>query len=291
MNSFKSQFVFNTQQRLGILLLVILISFLLGLYHFFSFGNEEVLDISSSEVIAIQRSIDSLIAAETEARKPKLFPFNPNFITDHKAYTLGMSPEEFDRLKKYRETDQWINSISDFKTVTRVSDSLLSKISPLFKFPDWVTNPKSKKTNYSKNFSVRTHAQKIDLNPASKEDLIQVSGIGEALSDRIINYREKLGGFTADIQLFNVYGLDSNVVTRALNMFTVKTPKKIVKMDINTASASDISTIPGISFDMAKTIWEFRRLRESIADFSELEKIEGLTASKIALIQLYLSIE
>ena len=291
MNSFKSQFVFNTQQRLGILLLVILISFLLGLYHFFSFGNEEVLDISSSEVIAIQRSIDSLIAAETEARKPKLFPFNPNFITDHKAYTLGMSPEEFDRLKKYRETDQWINSISDFKTVTRVSDSLLSKISPLFKFPDWVTNPKPKRTNYSKNFSVRTHAQKIDLNTASKEDLIQVSGIGEALSDRIINYREKLGGFTADIQLFNVYGLDSNVVTRALNMFTVKTPKKIVKMDINTASASDISTIPGISFDMAKTIWEFRRLRESIADFSELEKIEGLTASKIALIQLYLSIE
>jgi DNA uptake protein ComE-like DNA-binding protein len=60
---------------------------------------------------------------------------------------------------------------------------------------------------------------------------------------------------------------------------------------VNKASASDIATIPGISFEMAKKIWEFRRLREKITDIQELEKIEGMTERKLQLIQLYLSVE
>ena len=44
-------------------------------------------------------------------------------------------------------------------------------------------------------------------------------------------------------------------------------------------------------FEMAKKIWEFRRLREKITDIQELEKIEGMTERKLQLIQLYLSVE
>lgn len=291
MNSLKSQFVFNAQQRLGILLLAILIAASLGVYHFYSFGKGRVLDISSPEIIALQTHIDSLRTAEAEARKPKQYPFNPNFITDYKAYTLGMSPREFDRLKLYRSKDQWINSVADFKKVTKVSDSLMDIISPLFKFPEWITNPKPKTQKISNEFSEKSYSAKTDLNIATAEQLQQVSGIGEALSSRIVNYREQLGGFVSDLQLYNVYGLKEDVVKRTLNLFTVKTPKELIKLDLNTSSASDIATIPGISFDLAKEIWEFRILRERIEDFSELEKIEGLTASKIALIQLYLSID
>jgi len=112
-----------------------------------------------------------------------------------------------------------------------------------------------------------------------------------ALSKRIITYREKLGGFTKDSQLYNVYGLDVQVVQRALNEFTVKSPKKIIKMNINTISASDIATIPGISFELAKKIWEYRILNEQINSFSELEKIEGMTQRKLAGIQLYLTLK
>ena len=85
-----------------------------------------------------------------------------------------------------------------------------------------------------------------------------------------------------------MYGLDAAVVKRALLQFTVKTPKQIDKMNINAASASDIATIPNISFELAKKIWEFRKLRETIQDISELQKIEGLSKSKLQLIQLYL---
>lgn len=296
MNSLKSHFVFNRSQRGGILLLVLLIVVLLNVNYFYDFSMPVVIDISSSEVIALQKEIDSLRLAEIEARKPKRYPFNPNFITDFKAYTLGMSPEEFDRLKYFRSNNQWINSVTDFKQVTKVSDSLLAKISPLFKFPDWITNPKQKSKSYkkrkdNKGFTEMTFAQKTDLNIATVDQLQKVSGLGETLSKRIVSYRDKLGGFSADIQLNGVWGLNDDVVKRTLNLFTVKTPTQIEMMDINSASASDIATIPGISFDLAKQIWEYVELRERIESVSELEKIEGLSEVKFRLIQLYLSIE
>lgn len=291
MNKMKSYFMFNKQERSGILFLVLLITGLLSVYYFVDFSKENILDISSPEISAIQKQIDSLRTVEIERRKPKSFPFNPNYITDFKGYTLGMNTEEIDRLKRYRDEGKWINSKSDFKSVTNVSDSLLNKISPYFKFPEWITNPEpSKKSNF-KNYSEKTFEQKTDLNKATVIQLQKVNGIGEVLSNRIITYRKKLGGYTSDIQLYNVYGLNPQTVSRTLNEFTVKTPKKINTMNLNNASASDLATIPGISFELAKMIWEYRVLRGGINSFSELENIEKLSIRKLEGIQLYLHIE
>lgn len=283
--------MFNKQERSGILFLVLLITGLLSVYYFVDFSKENILDISSPEISAIQKQIDSLRTLEIERRKPKSFPFNPNYITDFKGYTLGMNTEEIDRLKKYRDEGKWINSKSDFKRVTNVSDSLLKKISPYFKFPEWITNPESSKKSNFKNYSEKTFEQKTDLNKATVIQLQKVNGIGDVLSKRIITYRKKLGGYTSDIQLYNVYGLNPQTVSRTLNEFTVKTPKKINTMNLNTVSASDLATIPGISFELAKIIWEYRVLRGGINSFSELENIEKLSIRKLEGIQLYLHIE
>jgi competence protein ComEA len=296
MNSLKSHFVFNRSQRGGVFLLILLIVMLLLVNYFYDFSKPFLIDVNSTEVIGLQKEIDSLRLVEIKVRLPKRYPFNPNYMTDFKAYTFGMSPEEFDRLKSFRSKDKWINSVADFKRVTKVSDSVLAVISPLFKFPDWITNPKPRSNNYEKEsdyngFTELPFVKKIDLNLATLGQLKKVSGVGEALSNRIVNYREKLGGFSADIQLYGVWGLHHDVVKRTLNIFTVKTPKKIELININSASASDIATIPGVSFGLAKQIWEYVILRERIESVSELEKIEGLSEVKLQLIELYLSIE
>jgi len=282
--------VFNQQQRNGILLLLLLISGLLCIYYFTDFTEEKMLDTSSEEILELNKELDALRIIEIELRKPKKYPFNPNFISDFKGYTLGMSPGEMDRLNKYRSQDKWINSIQDFKNVTKISDSLLKEISPYFKFPDWIAKPRTKKNKY-KNAKPKSFTEKKDLNIVSEKELQEINGIGLTLSKRILRYRNKLDGFSEDSQLYNVYGLNEQVVERILQEFTVKTPKEIIKMNINTISASDIAIIPGISFELAKKIWEFCLLRGGVKDFSELKKIEGMTQRKLDGIQLYLAIE
>ena len=287
---FKSHFEFNKPQRSGILFVCDLIVGLLCVLKFYSPQPSLLLDICSPQIVKQQAYVDSLRQEALKKKKPKRYPFNPNFISDYRAYTLGLTPLEFDRLFRFRGSNKWIHSIAGFKEVTKVSDSLLAIIGPLFKFPDWVV--KSKAASAQKSLSVGvSYTDKIDLNTATQIQLQKVRGIGPALSARIISYRDKLGGFSVDKQLQNVWGLSQQVVANVLAGFTVKTPNPIKQIAINTASVSDIATIPSISFDFAKEIWEFRILRQKIESLSELKKIEGMTASKYALIELYLHIQ
>ena len=291
MDKIKSFFVFNSSQRNGILFLLLLVSGFAVISNYIDFTTENLLDTNSKEVLALQKELDSIKTLLMESNQPKIYPFNPNFITDFKGYKLGMSSEEIDRLLDYRKQNKWINSKEDFQKVTKVSDSFLDQISSYFKFPDWISNPKPKYSDWRKGFKEKTFDQKIDINIATQLQLEKINGIGKSFSKRIVDYRSKLIGFSDDMQLYEIYGLDYQVVNRVLNEFTVKTPKEIIKMNLNKISASDIATIPGISFELAKRIWEFRILNERIVDFMELKKIEGLTERKLQGIQLYLRLK
>ena len=100
------------------------------------------------EWLAFQTEIDSLKQIKHDYI-PKIYPFNPNFITDFKGQKLGMSVAEIDRLLAFRKTNKYVNTPEDFQKVTKISDSLLNTMVPYFKFPDWVTNKKEFKSKYN----------------------------------------------------------------------------------------------------------------------------------------------
>ncbi len=290
MNKIKSHFMFTKGQQSGIFLLVLLIVALLCGYFFVDYSSDDF-EFDNQEIAEFQKEIDSLKLVEIEKRKPKIYPFNPNFITDYKGYTLGMSNQEIDRLSQFRKQDKWINSAKQFQQVTKVSDSLFNVISPYFKFPEWVTNPKSKKRFTNQNNYNKTVAQKIDLNKATAVQLKRVNGIGEKLSERIIKYRNKfVGGFIADIQLQDVYGLTPEVIERVTNEFTVKTPRQIQKIDLNSATSDQLVTIQHIDYEVAYNIVEQRILRDGFKSFEELTKVKDFPVNKIEIIKLYLSL-
>ncbi|MFD1063368.1 ComEA family DNA-binding protein [Winogradskyella litorisediminis] len=287
----KSHLKFSKQKRSGIFLLILLIIIAQLIYHFVDFSDDEVVAPNQEELNVYRQEVDSLRKVAIEARQPKIFPFNPNFITDYKGYSLGMSNEEIDRLHQFREKNQWINSSKQFQTVTKVSDSLFVEISPYFKFPDWVTNPKPK--NYSKNSfqnsnTPKTYAQKIDLNVATTTELRKVYGVGEKLSSNIIKYREKNGGFISEAELSEIWGLSPEVIERISNQFTVKTPRKIITFNLNKATRDELVTIPHIDYEIANNIIEERTLREGFKNIEDLTKVEQFPSKKLQIIRLYL---
>lgn len=292
----KSHFQFSRKQRNGIFLLVTLIIALQCVYLFVDFSAEDETSISQSKLDVFQSELDSLRLVEIENNKPKIYPFNPNYITDNKGYTLGLSNEEIDRLLQFRSKNQWVNSAKQFQEVTKVSDTLLAKISPYFKFPDWVTNPKPKTNNFSNSFSnsntPKTYAQKQDLNTATASQLQKTYGVGKKLSERIIKYRNKFkGGFVADIELTQVWGLSPEVIARIKNHFTVKTPRPIKRFNINTATRDELVTIPHIDYEIANNIIEERMLRDGFKSLDDLTKVEQFPLNKLGIIRLYLQLK
>lgn len=287
----KSHFKFSKQKRSGIFLLVLLIIAVQCVYWFADFSKKEPVLPNALQIEEYRKEVDSLRKLAVEAKKPKIFPFNPNFITDYKGYTLGMSNEEIDRLHKFRAKDQWVNSVKQFQDVTQVSDSLLAKISSYFKFPDWVTNPKPK-ANYSNSYQdsnkTKTYAEKIDLNTATNSQLRKVYGVGEKLSANIIKYRERNGGFISEVELINIWGLSPEVIERINNQFTVKTPREIQAHNLNIATRDQLVTIPYIDYEIANNIIEERTLRDGFSTIEDLTKVEQFPSKKLQVIRLYL---
>lgn len=154
MNNFKSHFAFNRSQRNGIFLLVFIIVVLQLLWFLDPFASEEVVNAKEQQMVEeLQHQIDSLKKVAEKKDSISFQPFNPNFISDYKGYLLGMSLEEIDRLHAYREKELWVNSAEEFRQVTGVSDSLLKKISPFFKFPEFTSVSPKKNSTQKEHFS------------------------------------------------------------------------------------------------------------------------------------------
>ncbi len=213
--------------------------------------------------------------------KPELHlhPFNPNTQSPEKWKELGLSPKQITTITHYQEKGGKFFKKEDLKKIYGISESLYLQLEPFIQLPE-----KEKRDNFESNWDKhkgdslnkrQTFAQKqetpqqVELNSADTAELKAIKGIGSAFAKRILNYREKLGGFLSFKQLYEVWGVDTETVSKIIPQLTLNTAM-VRKIPINHCNVSDLKKHPYLNYNIANNIVLYR---DRHGDFTKLQDI------------------
>lgn len=101
----------------------------------------------------------------------------------------------------------------------------------------------------------------IELNAADTTQLKRVYGIGSVFAKRIVEYRSRLGGFFNLEQLKEVKGVDSEKFEQIYRNFYIDT-NRIIKINVNFASANQILQHPYVSKSMNKRLEKYFKSKD-----------------------------
>ncbi|MBI1768358.1 MAG: helix-hairpin-helix domain-containing protein [Bacteroidetes bacterium] len=221
------------------------------------------------------------VVKESGTSARKLFSFDPNQSTTKEFMDLGFDKSLASRIVNYRTKGGKFLVKRDLMKIYEIDSSFYQKLRPFINLPDSISKRKSIQKVGVKE---RTFVAKFDLNKADSSQLIKIYGIGTKLSQRIIVYREKLGGYISDSQLKEVYGLDSTVVNELISKSFIGKDFQPRQINVNVATEKELGAHPYIKYKLAKAIVAYRMQHGLFASVDELNKItliDGRTFSKM----------
>ena len=113
---------------------------------------------------------------------------------------------------------------------------------------------------------------KINLNHCDSTDITVVPMFGSKRAARLVEYRDKLGGFYSLSQLREVFVLQ-DIPMDLLEKYFVVHPVDIRKININTATYKEMVNHPYFDAYLTKTILNYRSRNGDITSFEELQQI------------------
>lgn len=128
---------------------------------------------------------------------------------------------------------------------------------------------------------------KLDLNSCDTDALVTVPQFGSKRAAKLVEYRDKLGGFHSLSQLQEVYVLQ-NIDTVKLKTYLYINKQKIKKLNINTATYQELVSHPYIDAYLTKLILRHREKNGPIRDLEELRQITHAYSELIEKLRPYL---
>ncbi len=299
MSFIKDYFTYSRKERSGIIALFILM--LLSISVYFAI---DALTFSkpSYDYSQYKKEIDEFekgqLALESNSTKPQsksytykknktqYFLFNPNTLSYDSLLLLGIYPKISQRIVKYREAGGVFYQSKDLLKVYGVTEKLFAKIENYIRIPEQAKTETLEKSETKTKPSFKI----IDINSADTSELKSINGIGSKLSLRIVQFRDKLGGFYSIEQLLEIYGLSQETFVKIKNQIEIN--QSYNKLKINTATAAELKKHPYIrTWNQANAIVNYREKHGNYKTAEDLLKTDLVDADLCRKIAPYLDFE
>lgn len=127
----------------------------------------------------------------------------------------------------------------------------------------------------------------IELNSADSAKLTELKGIGTSFARRIVNYRNRLGGFVNKEQLKEVFGMDDDRYAEMQGQLSVDA-SQIKKIHINKVDFEGLKHFPYLTFKQMNAIVQFREQHGDYASLNNMRNIAILNDKILRKIGTYI---
>jgi DNA uptake protein ComE-like DNA-binding protein len=209
-----------------------------------------------------------------EPKQPELFPFDPNTADSTQLLRLGLQPWQVRNIYKYRAAGGIYREPSDFARLYGLTLKQYRQLEPYIRISEdyqpaarFISKDVTMEERDTMRYPVKLQPQeRIVLNTADTAQLRKVPGIGHYFARKIVEYRERLGGYVCVQQLLEIEDFPDT----AVNYFIIPDDTQLRKLNLNRLSLNELKRHPYISFYQARAIVDYRRLHGPLESLQQL---------------------
>ncbi len=222
----KDYFTFSKKERNAVFILLFILAVIIALP---LFVPAKKLDIKidtklQQQLDSLQRTrsqyknnYDSVPASDTINQKNtsiKLFQFDPNTLDEQGFKQLGLSDKVVHTIINYKNKGGHFKTPQDIKKIYGLSSADAERLIPFIKIASAGKNDNYKndvKQNENKPTTSNTnYYHAININTATAEEWKTLPGIGDVIANRIVKFRNSMGGFKSVDDVKKTYGLSDS---------------------------------------------------------------------------------
>ena len=218
-----------------------------------------------------------------------MFYFDPNVISVNEWKRLGVRDKTIATILNYTSKGGKFYKPEDLGKIWGFFPNEVERLMPYVQLKE-VQNNYTNNYPAQNNYETKTYDKPkyiptiIDVNNADTTAYIALPGIGSKLAQRIIVFREKLGGFYKIDQIAETFGLADSTFQKIKPRLTINY-KTIKQFNINTATIDEMKLHPYLRYNIANAIVQYRTQHgnfNNIADVKNIMIIDELLFNKIS---------